>query len=345
MDLPGLRNTPSLSYASFTPAFHFDAQQNPFGGFFHDGRAATLADQAEQPFLASFEMANADASEVLSRLEKRPYFTEFEAVFGAGVATDPTTALKDIGLALAAFETEDARFHPFSSKFDQFMAGKVQLSPDETAGYALFLNPSKGNCTACHVAAPSSGPILFTDFSYDNIGVPRNWTIPANAANTSLPYVPANGLGLGAPNYRYYDMGLCGPLRTDQAISTRCGLFKVPSLRNVALRHRYFHNGVFSNLQDVVAWYMSRDSNPTRWYQTAAGTPDVSYNDLPVLYDGNVNILEVPYLPGGPPPLTPREMNQLVLFLCTLSDGYDPTAAPTSQPQQCQAAQAALQNP
>jgi cytochrome c peroxidase len=346
MNLPGLRNTPSLMYASFTPSFHLQTDGTPVGGFFRDGRAATLAAQARQPFLNPFEMANASPAELLGRLKQRPYFAQFTAVFGTGAASDPDAALTAVAAALAAYESEAPQFHPFSSKFDAFLQGQATLSTAEAQGYALFIDPSKGNCTACHVATATGGAHpLFTDFTYDNVGVPRNWAIEANAADSTLPYVPANGAALGAPNDRYYDLGLCGPTRTDLPVPSLCGFFKVPSLRNVALRQHYFHNGVFSTLNEVVSWYATRDTDPARWYLQADGlTPDLPYNDLPALYDANVNVTEVPYNPGIAPTLTPAQVNLVVSFLCTLTDGYDP-AQPASYalPPQCLAAAAAAQ--
>jgi cytochrome c peroxidase len=199
MDLPGFRNAPSLMYASFTPAFFLD-DGTPTGGFFRDGRASSLAEQARQPFVSSFEMANADAAEVATRLRaSAATLALFEAAFGSDALADPNTTLADIGRAIAAYETEDPGFRPFSSKFDHWLQGQAQLSATEQAGLALFNNPGKGNCTACHPSQRqgySTHP-LFTDFTYDNIGVPRNWSIPANAAEpvslvsgAALTYMP-----------------------------------------------------------------------------------------------------------------------------------------------------------
>ena len=121
----------------------------------------------------------------------------------------------------AAFETEDVdQFEPFSSKFDYYVDGKAQLTERELHGLALFNNPGKGNCTSCHpsVHQEFSSRALFTDFSYDNIGIPRNWAIPANAPNPVSPvsgrllsYMPA---AVNVPvdaEYAFYDLGLCGP--------------------------------------------------------------------------------------------------------------------------------------
>ncbi|HEX4377994.1 MAG TPA: cytochrome c peroxidase [Steroidobacteraceae bacterium] len=391
MDQTGFRNTPSLMYASFTPPFSLDG--GPVGGFFRDGRASSLAAQAQQPFLTDFEMANQTEGETIGRLQNSPATLQaFVAAYGQAVLSDPHAAMQDVGLALAAYETEDPDFHPFTSKFDYWQQGKATLSVDELAGLSLFNNPGKGNCTACHPSQAQSFSThpLFTDFSFDNIGVPRNWQIPANTPGAVSP-ISGAPLVTVAPidvpsdaGYAYYDMGLCGPLlpsandvnaRADlSATTTLCGIFKVPTLRNIALTSPYFHNGIFTDLHQVVEWYVTRDinnnydNNPTpvaagaggnpyqaigTFYTAADGSPDADqYNDLPVAYDANVNIVEVPYTPptfagGQAPTLTPQEIDQLVAFLCTLSDGFDPSdPGAYTVPSQCQpsAAQTALAN-
>ena len=384
MDLPGFRNAPSLVYAHFTPPFFLD-DGTPSGGFFRDGRASSLAEQAQQPFITEFEMANTDAAEVLSRLQASASSLQaFVAAFGDGALQDPTQALADMGDAIAAYETEDAAFAPFTSKFDFWLAGQATLSAAESRGIALFNNPAKGNCTACHPSQRQgySDHALFTDFTYDNIGVPRNWNIAANFPNprspisgVALDYVPAQGNVPAGAEYAYYDMGLCGPFApaaTDPSprpdfthTTTLCGVFKVPTLRNVALTAPYFHNGVFPSLHKVVQWYVTRDinnntgNNPTPVpagpggnpyipvgspYVNPDGTPDLyQYNDLPVDYDANVNIGEIPYTPpsfagGQAPTLTASEIDDLVAFLCTLTDGYDPNnPSAYNVPAQCAA--------
>jgi cytochrome c peroxidase len=385
MDIPGFRNAPSLMYASLTPPFFLDAG-TPTGGFFRDGRASSLDQQAQLPFITPFEMANQDATEVVGRLKNSPDTLQtFIAAYGAQALNDPQVALADMGLALSAYETEDADFHPFTSKFDYWQNGQAQLTAEELQGLALFNNPGKGNCTACHPSQRQgySEHPLFTDFTYDNIGVPRNWNIPANAVTPVSPisgvslasYMPAGPSNVPADaEYTYYDMGLCGPFQTANTdpnprpsffdITTLCGLFKVPSLRNVAVTSPYFHDGAFSTLHEVVEWYVTRDinnntgNNPApvaagpggnpyfplgTFYTNADGTPDLfQYNDLPVEFDANVNIAEVPYTPptfsgGQAPTLTAAEIDAVVAFLCTLTDGYDP-ANPSAYnvPAQCQ---------
>ena len=357
MDLAGFRNTPSLMYASRTPAFAIAPDGSPSGGFFRDGRANSLADQAVLPFTTSFEMGNADAGAVVARLRTRPYLADFEALYGSAVLAEPASALARMGQALAAFEAEDPAFHPFSSKYDWFQKGQATLTAQELRGLALFNGATKGNCNACHPSTSGDGatPPMFTDFSYDNLGIPRNASIPANAA--SAPgYTPANGHD-GVQGY--YDLGVCGPFR-EQTVDFfgHCGQFKVPTLRNIAVTAPYFHNGRFATLKEAIGFYVRRDTNPEEWYPANPDGTVTKFDDLPAIYGGrfvvrpgvvgsdagylgNVNTGEIPYNRsiGDTPALSPDEIDDVITFLCTLTDGYDP-AHPAAQvlPAQCQAA-------
>ena len=357
MNQTGFRNTPSLMYASLIPAFYIASDGSPNGGFFRDGRAATLEAQAVLPFTTSFEMANADAGAVVARLKTRPYLADFEALYGTAVLDDPATALQRMGQALAAFERENPAFHPFSSKYDYFQKGQAQLTAQELRGLALFNNATKGNCSACHPSTSADGvtPPMFTDFSYDNLGVPRNSLIPANAASAPDGTPVDSDDGVQA----YYDLGVCGPFR-EQTVNffSNCGQFKVPTLRNIAVTGPYFHNGRFATLRDAIGFYVRRDTNPEEWYPTNPDGTVTKFDDLPAIYGGqfvvtpgvvgsdagylgNVNTSEVPYnrVIGDTPALSPDEIDDVITFLCTLTDGFDP-ANPTAQalPAQCQAA-------
>ena len=359
MERPGFRNTPSVMYASFTPSFYFGPDGAPHGGFFRDGRAITLADQATRPFITEFEMANADAAAVIARLQTRPYLPDFVALYGQAVLNDPDTALQDMGAALAAFETEDPGFHPFSSKYDAFIAGTAQLTAQELRGLARFNDPAAGNCAACHPSTSGNGvtPPMFTDFSFDNLGLPRNTRIPANADTTAPAYTPVDSAD-GVHNY--YDLGVCGPFRDRGGanLSGICGKFKVPTLRNIAVTAPYFHNGQFATLTEALGFYLRRDTNPEQFYPAYADGSVTKFDDLPGAYGGqftvninvpgsdlnyvgNVNTGEIPYNRqiGAVPALSPDDINDVIAFLCTLTDGYDPQNR-TSQvlPAQCQAA-------
>ncbi|MFC0170710.1 cytochrome-c peroxidase [Pseudoduganella danionis] len=309
-DVQGFRAAPSLRYLNQTPAFFFAADGTPTGGFDRDGRAASLAEQGERPFLAPHEMANDSKQDVINKLRKTAYVERFRAQFGAGILDDAEQAFGRMTLALQAYQKEAPEFHPFDSKYDLFLAGKVKLSDQELRGLALFNNPAKGNCIACHPSARGADGAspLFTDFTYDNLGVPRNVKLKATA------------------NPAYYDLGLCGPDRTDlvDKRSDLCGSFKVPTLRNVATRQAFFHNGAFDNLTSVVSFYVRRDTNPEEWYPLAADGRVQKFNDLPEPYRKNVNVSEVPYnrQPGMAPALSPREIDDVVKFLGTLTDGY-----------------------
>ncbi|HEV8500351.1 MAG TPA: cytochrome c peroxidase [Casimicrobiaceae bacterium] len=311
LDVPGLRAVPSLDYLSSTPAFFIDGEGTPTGGFDRDGRVDTLADQAIRPFLAAHEMANASATEVANRLVHAAYADEFRQVFGNDVFADADTAFLRARQALERYQREDLSFRAFDSKYDAFLAGKATLTPQEMRGLALFNAPDKGNCAGCHPSGRGAdgSPPLFTDFTYDNLGLPRNAAIPGNAD----------------PAYR--DMGLCGPFRTDLAARRDfCGAFKVPTLRNVATRKVMFHNAAFTSLKDALTFYVQRDTNPEKFYPPAAGGGVDKFDDLPADLARNVNTTEVPYNrhEGEAPALSDAEIDDVIAFLATLNDGYTP---------------------
>ena len=321
--LVGVRNTPTAKYTSFTPPFGFaneDGEWVPSGGQFLDGRADSLAAQAAGPFINPREMAMPSKASVVERIEQAEYASDFQQVFGAEIFDDVDRAYTAMTLAIEAFE-QTPIFSPFSSKFDAVLRGEARFSREEARGFALFKDPEKGNCIACHVGDETSrdpAAWLFTDFTYDNLGVPRNAQIPDNA------------------DAAFFDLGLCQqpglearlPGEVEDAtglIASLCGAFKVPSLRNVAVTAPYMHNGYFTSLREVVEFYVTRDTNPERWYPVVDGAV-AKFNDLPAEYLGNVNTSEVPYdrSPGDVPRLSRAEIEQLVAFLKTLSDGYSP---------------------
>lgn len=308
LDQHGFRAVPSLDYLDSTPNASLDVRGHPVGGFDLDGRAATLLDQPALPFTASFEMANGDNAAVITRLSNAAYATQFQQVFGTGTFNDPHAAFADVSYALQQYQLEDPSFHAYSSKYDLYLAGKATLSAAEANGLALFNDPAKGNCNACHNSTPdaSGNAPDFTNHGYAVIGVPRNAAIPANTSAT------------------YFDLGVCGPYRTDlSARQDLCGAFKVPSLRNVATRKVFFHNGRFSDLSTAVTFLIERDTNPELWYPTIAGAV-VKFDDLPVANRGNVDTTDMPFSrqAGMAPALSPAEIADLVQFLNTLTDGY-----------------------
>lgn len=285
----GARNSPSAGYAFFSPPFRYNAEDEVFeGGQFLDGRASTLEEQAKAPFLNALEMNNRSKAEVVGKVRRAPYAWRFFQLYGRSAFDDVNLAYERIAQAIAAFE-RTPRFAPFSSKYDAFLAGRVRLSPKEARGLALFNDPAKGNCAACHPSAVSEDgqPPLFTDFTYDNIGIPRN---PRSRFYTQEPRFNPDGQA-------YVDLGLGGALG-DPA---EYGKFKVGSLRNIAVTGPYMHNGFFTNLEDVVHFYNTRD----------VGTwPAPEYADT-------VNSDEL-----GNLGLSLEEEQAIVAFLQTLTDGW-----------------------
>ncbi len=321
-ELLGGRNTPTAMYMAFSPPFAFvedEGEYIPLGGQFWDGRAATLAEQAKQPFLNPREMALPSEAAVVERVARAHYAPLFESVYGPGAFRDVHRAYEDMVDAIAAFESTPA-FAPFSSKFDAVLRGEAHLSRTEQRGFELFKDPEKGNCIGCHVGEESSSDPrdwLFTDFTYDNLGVPRNDLIPDNADPS------------------FFDLGVCAQSGIEQKVpraagdaealvESLCGAFKVPTLRNVAVTAPYFHNGVLQSLRDVVSFYATRDTHPERWYPVTRRGRVKKFDDLPPRYHGNVNTGEAPYDrgPGEQPRLSPGEIEAVVAFLRTLTDGY-----------------------
>ncbi|MBS0518152.1 MAG: c-type cytochrome [Proteobacteria bacterium] len=320
MKQPGLRAVPSLKYLQVVPQFteHFfesddegdsSIDNGPTGGLTWDGRVDRHRDQARVPLLSPFEMANAAPADAVARLRGTGYVRQFQALYGPTIFEDDDRAFAAIGEALAVFQEDARSFYPYSSKYDAYLAGRVPLTAQESRGLALFESPAKGNCANCHRSQPSNDgtPPQFTDYGLIALGLPRNAAIAANADPT------------------FFDLGACGPLRSDLAGRKQyCGLFRTPTLRNVALRRTFFHNGLVHDLKQAVAFYVERDTNPGKWYPRAADGSVRKFDDLPAPYRNNVN-KEPPFgaRPGNRPALTEAEIDDIVAFLGTLTDGYD----------------------
>jgi len=292
----GNRNAPTAAYAALTPEYQYDSSAiNTYtGGQFLDGRAANLAEQAKGPFLNPLEMANPDKAAVIAKVRNSSYANLFEQIYGAGSLNDVDTAYDQIANAIAAFESTE-QFSPFTSKFDYFLTGQVNLTARELRGFDLFKN--KALCTECHKIEPAQRP-LFTDFTYRNIGVPAN---PDNPVYNANPGFVDFGLG-NNPNL------VSSPALED-------GKFKVSTLRNVEITAPYMHNGVLQTLEQVVNFYNTRDAD--RCF--GIGTPLVDCWPDPEVDNGNVNISQM-----GDLLLTAQEEADIVVFLKTLTDGYIP---------------------
>jgi cytochrome c peroxidase len=128
----------------------------------------------------------------------------------------------------------------------------------------------------------------------------------------------------------YFDEGLCGPLRKDATKDSYCGLFKTPTLRNVATRRVFFHNGEVHSLEDAVRFYVERDTRPEKWYPRRADGTVVIYDDLPAADGVNIDVTDAPFNRhrGEKPALSEPEIKDVVAFLNTLTDGYQQASRP-----------------
>jgi cytochrome c peroxidase len=330
----GNRKPPSAAYATLSPTFYFDEEEGLFiGGNFWDGRATgeklgnPAADQALGPFLNPVEQNNPSKQAVLEQVAASKYAGLWEEVWGEPISYETVEEIEinydRIGLAIAEYEAS-SEVNQFSSKYDYYLAGEVELTEQEEWGLELF-EGDKAMCSACH---PSDGDQpLFTDFTYDNLGVPKN---PENPFYDMDEVYLDDGSPINPAGADWIDPGLAGFLATrpewaDMA-AENLGKHKVPTLRNVDKRpannfpKAFSHNGYFKSLEGIVNFYNTRDVKP------ACENPLTTEKDA--LKQGcwpapevaeNVNTDEL-----GDLGLSAEEEAAIVAFLRTLSDGFTP---------------------
>jgi cytochrome c peroxidase len=284
----GFRHAPSICYMAYSPAFQLGVggAGGAIGGQFWDGRARDLPTQATFPIVNPIEMGNASIAAYVAKVQASASAAGLKAIYGSSVFSSVGTAMNAITDAVATYE-RTPMVSPFSSKYDAFLAGKAQLTQPELNGLALF--NGKGGCAGCHTSSPlpDGTPPLFTNFCYANLGLPRN---PNNPYYT----IPKKYNPLGAA---FLDNGL----GTTTGRAADAGNFMTQSLRNAAIIGPYFHNGIFTTLKQVVHFYNTRDLG-------GFGPPEVpSTEDTTEL--GNLH-------------LTDAEEDEIVSFLCTLTDGF-----------------------
>ncbi len=323
----GNRRAPSASYTGFNPKLSLVKDGKFAGGLFWDGRATgwelgdPLAEQAMGPFLNPLEQNLPDRKEVVRRVMASGYAALFREVWGNDSLRleDADAAYVRIAQSIASYE-RSRELNPFNSKFDDFWRKAVRaglrvetisakslatfaglgLSEQELSGLVLF--NTKGKCANCHVLTPMGDlPPLFTDFSYDNLGIPKN---PRNPFYTQATQWNPDGM-------KWVDTGLGGFLETlpqyKKYARANMGKHKVPTLRNVDLRESpgfvksFMHNGFFTSLRDIVDFYNTRDVPGKNW-----PAPEVREN---------VNRVEM-----GDLGMSGDEVDAIVAFMKTLSD-------------------------
>ncbi|USD22495.1 c-type cytochrome [Microbulbifer variabilis] len=282
----GTRNAQTAAYATFSPPFHWDEQNQTYvGGQFWDGRANSLKDQAIGPPLNPLEMAMPNKEAVLARLAENPVYLEaFRRLYGVDLKWPQVEMVyPKFGAAIGSFEPTD-EFAEFNSKYDYYVASKIDLTPQEQLGLQLF--NGKAKCSNCHSSKPPANypHALFTDFTYDNLGLPVNPRIAVLHGVVSLPL----------------DLGLGGrpEIAAKHPDGSQNGKFKVPTLRNIEITPPYGHNGVFATLEQIVHFYNTRD--------TLGEVPDAT--------DPNFGIT------GWPKPEVPKNVNRAELGNLGLTD-------------------------
>jgi cytochrome c peroxidase len=263
----GGRKPPSAAYATFSPAFTFDANNDEFtGGLFWDGRATgavtgvPAGDQAIGPFLNPVEQNHPSQAAVLTKLmNDNKYVQMWSKAWGSSLKMNTPDEIaanyKKIGLAIAEYEAS-VEVNQFTSKFDAVQRGQAQFTALEEQGRIAFIS---AECDNCHTMEAVGGvPALFTDFSFENIGLPQNTEFLSLSRRN--PAASLDG-GLGAR------LAASGNPAWVALAADNMGAFKTPTLRNVAkgeANKRFMHNGVLKSLKEVVHFYNTRDTDP-RW--------------------------------------------------------------------------------
>lgn len=376
------RKPQSYGYAAFAPILHYNATQGDFyGGNFWDMRATGVrlsnpaAEQAEGPPVNPLEMANPDTACFVWKVSQGPYKSLVETIWGpqsfainwpadvAAVCAKPGPApandpypvhLSDndrgtsnstfdhIALSIASYEAS-SDVSPFSSKYDAWLAGSAELTPEEQRGYQLF--NGKGHCNQCHLSgtAVNEGTAqaadvapLFTDFTPNNLGLPRNLALPYYCESKPDQY----GYTANPEGFAYTDLGFGGtlsgannpnPLQWRQLAPLYNGKFQTPTTRNVDKRPRpdflkaYMHNGYLKSLKEVVHFYNTSQALP----RCAQGSPGEKVSCWP-----EPEVPENVTHQIGNLGLTNEEEDEIVLFLKTLTDGFVTTPASQSPRKQ-----------
>jgi cytochrome c peroxidase len=281
----GNRNANAISYMTFAPNRRAEIIRGVWetvGGFFWDGKAEFLNQQALFPFINTHEMNNPGIGALAIKIKNAPYYPKLEQLFGSAALADSQTIAYYTITCLQAFE-QSFQVNPFTSKFDFYLKGKTILTAQEKRGMLLFNDSTKAKCSLCHLSTQTSyastNKILFTDYSYDNIGLPKN---PVQFSNP-------------------IDSGLAIFERNNPA---EVGRFKAPTLRNIENTSPYMHSGIFTTLEEVLEFYNVRDVDSKFSHPEVPAT--MNTEDL-----GNLQ-------------LTPSQIDDIIAFLKTLTDGYKP---------------------
>lgn len=288
----GFRKPPSAAYAAYLPTgvpYYDDSVQAYVGGLFYDGRAADTVAQAKAPFLNPNEMDNfvhgvGSPGAVVRKVEFGPSGPLFVKTYGPNVFSLPTDQVYDlIAQAIAAYE-RSPEVSPFSSKYDAYLQGQAQLTPQELRGLRIVTGtyfgrqggmpfPVNAHCVDCHALSSNLAvsPDLWTNSCYANLGVPRNPNNPyygmTDKSSDPSGYNPLGAafVDYGLGDFLYPLMGKpSGDLAEGDPLAID-GTFKAPSLRNVDRRpvtsfvKCYMHNGVFKSLKEVVHFYNTRN--------------------------------------------------------------------------------------
>ena len=279
----GNRNANAINYMSFAPNRRAELVRGIWetvGGFFWDGKAEFLNQQALFPLMNPHEMNIPNFGIASTKIKHAPYYSKLEKLFGSAALADSQTIVFYAVSCIQAFE-QSHQVNQFTSKFDFYLKGKATLTAQEMRGMQLFNDTTKAKCSLCHMSSPTyyatTDKILFTDYSYDNIGLPKHPDLAGTPVDSGLSKFEMNNL-------------------------LEVGRFKTPTLRNIEKTAPYMHSGIFNTLEEVLKFYNERDINPEFSHPEVA--ENINTQDM-----GNLG-------------LTQQEIDDIIVFLKTLTDGY-----------------------
>jgi cytochrome c peroxidase len=188
----GNRNANAINYMSFAPNRRAELVRGIWetvGGFFWDGKAEFLNQQALFPLMNPHEMNIPNFGIASTKIKHAPYYSKLEKLFGSAALADSQTIVFYAVSCIQAFE-QSHQVNQFTSKFDFYLKGKATLTAQEMRGMQLFNDTTKAKCSLCHMSSPTyyatTDKILFTDYSYDNIGLPKHPDLAGTPVDSGL---------------------------------------------------------------------------------------------------------------------------------------------------------------
>jgi cytochrome c peroxidase len=228
----GTRNAPTIVNSAF------------YSSFFHDGRAASLEEQALGPFTNPIEHGLGNHNFIIDLVKKDANYVEkFKHVFNV---SRENISVNLVAKAIASFERTLINGN---SLFDQYFYARNHKILSESAARGSRIFKRKGNCSNCHEMNWKNA--LFTDHNFYNIGVGFRKVEPVLDKLLSKLRKGVHPDDLNLTDEQRSELGRFNVTR----IIADIGKFKNLTLRNIALTAPYMHDGSIATLEEVIEYY------------------------------------------------------------------------------------------